>query len=289
MATLQGFDMTATINPAQQTRVRHLVWPREHGAWGMLFVPLATGAAVGMMAGGNVAPVLLLIVASFALFALRTPVESLWGTSVMKARTDEERESVAWYVVIFATVALASVAGLFALGSGIGLLAIGVTAVACFVTQLVIRQAYPRARMVAQVIGAAGLTSTAAAAYYVATGHLDARALSLWAANWIFAGNQIHFVQVRLHSARLVSFRDKLRRGAGFFDGQFVMAAALLIAWVAGVLPAIALAAFAPVFVRGLWWFFNGPQVLSVKRLGFTELAHALAFGVLLIVAFRLG
>lgn len=253
----------------------------------MLFVPLATGAAVGLMSGGSVAPVLLLVLASFALFCLRTPVESLWGTSVMKARTAEERESVAWYIVVFATVALASVAGLFALGSGVGLLAVGVTALAAFVTQLVVRQTYPRARMYAQVIGAAGLTSTAAAAYYVSTGHLDACALSLWGANWIFAGNQIHFVQVRLHSAKLSSLKEKLRKGVAFFDGQFVMAAVLATAWALGVLPAVALIAFAPIFVRGLWWFFAGPQALSVKRLGFIELAHAIAFGVLLVVAFR--
>ena len=74
----------------------------------MLFVPMATGAAVGLMRGGNAAPLALMFVASFAIFCLRTPVESLWGTSPMKARTDEERGAVTWYLVVFATVAMAS-------------------------------------------------------------------------------------------------------------------------------------------------------------------------------------
>src|SRR5689334_14111103 len=133
MATHQSVDLTMTMPSVQQSRVRHLVWPREHGAWGMLFVPLATGAAIGLMSGGSALQLVLLLVASFFLFCLRTPVESLWGTSVMKARTDEERGSVAWYLVVFATAAIASTAGLLAMGNAVGLLAIGVGAAAAFV------------------------------------------------------------------------------------------------------------------------------------------------------------
>jgi hypothetical protein len=289
MTIHQGFEMRLDVNPAQQTRVRHLVWPREHGAWGMLVVPLATGAAIGAIAGGSAAPVALLVLAAFALFCLRTPVESLWGTSAMKARTAHEREKVAWYVVVFATVALASLGGLFALGNGLGLIVVGVTAAAALVLQMTLRLVRPRSRMLAQVIGAAGLTSTSAAAYYVVTGHLDWRPSALWVANWIFAGNQIHFVQVRLHSARLATFREKFHRGATFFDGQFVMLGVLLAACAFGLLPLLALAAFVPVFLRGLLWFFNGRQALSVKRLGFTELAHTIAFGILIVAAFTLS
>jgi 4-hydroxybenzoate polyprenyltransferase len=50
----------------------------------------------------------------------------------------------------------------------------------------------------AQMIGAAGLTSTAPAAYYAVTGHLSGTAWSLWACNFLFAINQIQFVQLRI-------------------------------------------------------------------------------------------
>jgi YwiC-like protein len=275
------------VASSSHSRVRHLVWPREHGAWGMLFVPLATGAALGLVAGGSAWPVVLLVVAAFSLFCLRTCVESLWGTSVHKVRTHEERDAVTRYLVGFATVATTCVAGLFALGAGIGLLVVGAGAAAAFALQLAIRFRYPQARMAAQVAGAVGLTATAAAAYCIVTGHLDARAIALWAANWIFAGNQIHFVQARLHSARLTTFKEKFQRASVFFDGQFAMMAALSLAWGLGVLPVLVVAAFTPVFIRGMLWFFNGPQRLSVKRLGFMELAHSIAFGGLLVVAFR--
>ena len=36
--------MAAHIGTAHTSRLRTMVVPREHGAWGMLLVPLATGA-----------------------------------------------------------------------------------------------------------------------------------------------------------------------------------------------------------------------------------------------------
>ncbi|MGB8731192.1 MAG: YwiC-like family protein, partial [Candidatus Sulfotelmatobacter sp.] len=60
------------LNVAQKDRRRALIVPREHGAWGMLLMPLATGAAVGLFSGGSPIPVLLLTITVLALFWLRT-------------------------------------------------------------------------------------------------------------------------------------------------------------------------------------------------------------------------
>ena len=47
-------------------RRRALILPREHGAWGILLIPLATGAAVGVSAGGRLLPLVPLTAAFFA-------------------------------------------------------------------------------------------------------------------------------------------------------------------------------------------------------------------------------
>jgi hypothetical protein len=44
----------------------------------------------------------------------------------------------------------------------------------------------------------------------------------LWGANWIFAGNQIHFVQLRIRAARAATFSEKFDRGWFFFLAQLV-------------------------------------------------------------------
>jgi hypothetical protein len=141
--------------------------------------------------------------------------------------------------------------------------------------------------MAAQIVGSLGLTSTAPAAYYVVTGHLDATAWALWFANWLFAGDQIHFVQLRIHAARAANSAEKFARGRSFLVGQAVLAVVLVIACRFGLLPGLALLAFVPVVVRGLAWFVSRPQPLVVRRLGWTELAHAVTFAALLTFAFR--
>ena len=140
--------------------------------------------------------------------------------------------------------------------------------------------------MPAQVIGAIGLTSTAAGAYYVATGRLDHVAIALWAANWLFAGNQVHFVQVRIHSSRADSTQEKLRQGYGFFAGQILLLAAIAVLTRFGMFPKYAVLAFIPALLRGTHWFVRGRRPLDVHKLGFSELAQALIFGALLCVAF---
>jgi hypothetical protein len=267
--------------------MRLLVWPREHGAWGMLGIPLATGAAVGLERGTSLGSFFLFALAALALFCLRTPVESLLGTTPVRAQTAAERRTVAFALAIFAALAFLGLGGLLWTGAYRGLYTLGAIAGLLFAAQSLMRRLGRQARMLAQLVGALGLTSTAAGAYYVVTRQLDTTALSLWFANWVFAGNQIHFVQLRIHGSRLMSWAEKFAQGRSFFFGQILMMLVLASLWRLGVLPGLAMIAFVPVFVRGLLWFFSGPQPLRVHRLGVTELAHALAFGALLIAGFR--
>jgi hypothetical protein len=278
----------AAVSANMNSRTRQLVFPREHGAWGMLFVPLVSGAVAGLMAGGHAPSLVPLIVVAFALFCLRTPVESLLGTTPMKAQTAAERSLVWRYIAAFAVVAALGFGLLLWEGCARGLLQLGAVAGLLFIAQTLIRKIGRAGRMASQLVGALGLTISAAAAYYVTTGRLGTAAIGLWLANWIFAGNQVHFVQLRIRGARLENLREKASFGRGFLAGQLLMWLALAAACYSHLLPWLALVAFLPVFVRGLVWFAQKPQKLDVHRLGFAELAHAIAFGVLLVAAWTL-
>ncbi|MGH9521796.1 MAG: YwiC-like family protein [Terriglobales bacterium] len=280
---------TAVQNNPSSARLRAMVVPREHGAWGMLFVPLVTGAAAGIHSVGASGMVALFAVVALSLFWLRTPVESLFGAGPMRAQTTTETQAVFTAMSILGSLAAISLSALFLLGARSGLLIIGAASAVAFVAQAGLKKFGRRYYMAAQLIGSIGLTSTAAAAYYVATGRLDSTAVALWGANWLFAGNQIHYVQLRIHAAKLGHTREKLQHGATFAIGQFAMAAAIIFAWRAHYLPVLAALAFVPVIVRGFQWFIAGPQPLAVKRLGWTEMAHAVGFGVLLIAGFLLS
>lgn len=264
-----------------------MVIPREHGAWGMLLVPLVTGAVAAARIGIKSSSLALFVLAAMSLFWLRTPVESWLGASPIKAQNADERSVVVRTIVGIAALALASLVAL--LGSGNrGLILIGAIAALAFAIQAVVKKLGRKGRMPAQVIGAIGLTSTAAGAYYVATGSLDRTAIALWVANWLFAADQIHFVQLRIHFSRASGFKEKVQQGLPFLLSQIALIAVVLAACRFGFFPEVAAIAFLPVLLRGTIWFLRKRQPLDVHKLGLTELGHSLLFGALLSVAFLL-
>jgi hypothetical protein len=52
------------VGAAQQTRTRALIVPREHGAWGLLLVPLFTGVVAGFASEHRIWPLLMFTVAA---------------------------------------------------------------------------------------------------------------------------------------------------------------------------------------------------------------------------------
>jgi len=272
----------------QQERRRALVVPREHGAWGMLLIPLVTGAAVGLLAGGRVAPVLLLTTAVLALFWLRTPVESWLGSSAVRVQTTQERQLVRGVILPLATIAAVSLSALFWGGKHGVLIWIALIAGAAFEAQMVLKKMGRATRMAAEVLGAVALTSTAPAAYCLATGRMDARAWALWLVNWLFAADQVHFVWIRIRGARAAGWSEKFTVGWSFLAGQILLGGMLALAHYFRWLPGLTLIAFCPVLFRGFVWFVKKPQPMVVRRLGWTELVHAVVFGALLTAGFSL-
>ena len=284
MAGMKAIDTGA--DAAQRARARALIVPREHGAWGLLLVPLFTGVAAGTASAPRLWPLLVFTIAALSLFWLRTPVESLLGTAPLTAQTSRERWTALIASVLLAGVAAACLAGLMWKGRNLQLLLLGAAAGVALVAQAVLRGLGRWARMAAQLVGTMCLTCAAPAAYYVGTGHLDRRAFALWAANWIFAGNQIHFVQLRIHAARASNFSEKFARGRVFFLAQLVLLAFLIFASLRGAVPPLMIIAFVPVLIRGTQWFFRKPEPLDVKSLGWSEMKQGVVFGILTAIAF---
>jgi hypothetical protein len=271
---------------AAKSRARALIIPREHGAWGLLMVPLFTGIAAGSGSAQQLLPQLLFVAAAFALFWLRTPVESLLASGTMTARTPRERRTAVIAAGLLAFAAAASLTVLMWRGRNQTLLWIGVIAALALVVQMALRKLGRKLRMFSQLVGAAALTATAPAAYYLGTGRLDSRGLVLWLANWLFAWNQIHFVQLRIHAARAGSFQEKLFRGKFFFLAQIVLLVALILITAQHRASPLIILAFLPILIRGTRWFFTAQEPLDVKKLGWSEMKQGVAFGILLAIAF---
>lgn len=279
--------MTGHVNQlaAPNRRLSSLIIPREHGAWGLLLLPLATGGAVGALAGGNAVLLAPLTVAALVLFWLRTPLESWLGTGLIRVQTDQERKLVVITILLLAKAATVALVFLFWMRRT-GLLYFGLGAALAFFVQPFLRKLGRRGRMPAQIVGMLGLTLGAPAAYYVVTGQMDRTAWILWTANFLFAGNQIHFVQLRIGTVRLGNWKEKVRRGSNFLVGQGLLTIALMFLWGAHLLPAPAGLAFAPILARGISWFVERQTPLVVRSLGWSEMGHAILFGFLFVAGF---
>lgn len=280
---------SAATEKARRERNRALIVPREHGAWGLLLVPMVSAAGVAFRESANVFPFVLLLTAALALFWLRTPLESLLGISAIRAETKEERSSVTFVVAYLMLVAALVLAMLLWAGRNPLLWPIGAAAGLAFVGQALLRKLGRRTRMLSEVVGTIGLTASAPAVYYVVTGRFGAAAWMLWLANLLFAGNQIHYVQIRIHTAKLVGARAKLNRAWAFAVGQVIMIAVLVFTCLLGWMPWLVLVAFAPLLLRGVYYFVQKPAPLQVRRLGWSELAQAIAFCALFIFTFSLA
>jgi YwiC-like protein len=278
-----------SIGAVSNRRLSALIAPREHGAWGLLLVPLFTGGALGLLNGGEAQPLGPLTLAVLSLFWLRTPVETWTGAGLIRIQTDEERRGVAAAIVGLATVAALALLSLFIAGRNRELLPLGLAAVAAFLAQNFLRKLGRSTRMLAQFVGSLGLTVTAPAAYYVVTGQLDRNAFVLWAANFFFAVNQVHYVQMRIHAARLTNRAQKFAHGYRFLIAEAVMITGLVAGWRCHLLPALAVLAFLPIAIRGAGWFVQKQNSLLVRKLGWTELIHSVAFGILLVAAVHFG
>jgi len=242
--------------------------------------------AAGLAPGYRIGPLLVFTVGALSLFWLRTPLESLLGTGAIRAHTVRERRSALLAAATLSVVSGACFAGLMWEAKNLHILLLGVAAALAFAAQALLSRLGRPARMAAQLVGVIGLTCAAPAAYYIGAGQLDARALALWAANWAFAANQIHFVQLRIHAARAANLSEKMARGRSFLLAQMLLVVLLILAAFLRAAPALTIFAFIPAMIRGTRWFFTKAQALDVKRLGWSEMKQGVIFGILLSVAF---
>lgn len=266
-----------------------LVWPREHGAWGILLVSLITGAAVGLSSAANLLPLLWLTLAAIAAFCLRTPVENSMPRSPFRPRTQAEWR---W---VKATASAYILVGTFAgvmqwLDGALRLVWMPALAAAgLFGLQAVVKRFGRAWRMTAEILAAFGMTIAAAVGCVVAAGKMGDLAIGIWLLNGLFATNQILYVQFRISETRDARNASSSNRKRIFLASEAVTALAVIAGAQAGLLPSLALVAFVPLLVRGGIWSFRTSQApLRIHRLGKTELAHAIVFGLLLITVTRL-
>jgi len=263
-----------------------LLVPREHGSWGLWLLPLISGAVVGYVFDPHaaLAPVLWFGLAAASAFLIYQPLESLLGLSLVKTRSQRQQRTALIWIIVLTITAVCSVLELLHRQRFLVLL-IGVVASGCFGVRSLLGRSR-RVRVLKQLIGALGLSSTAAGAYYAATGRMDRTALLLWLASWLFAVGQIEYVQLRLRSAQVRSRRQKALNSMAVSVFHVLVMGIAIAAGLAHVAPLLLGLTFIPAVIRLTVWIVRSWRPLGVHILGISELAQGIVFNGLLIAAF---
>jgi hypothetical protein len=274
------------VFPCPSRPAIRLLVPREHGTWGLLLFPLISGAIVGYSASPNASSkaALWFLLTALSAFLIYQPLESLLGLSLIKARSQRQQRIAILSVIALAVIATAGVLELFHLHRGL-VLGFGLVALGCFGVRILLGSSRSM-RVPRQLIGALGLSSTAAGAYYAASGRIDWTGILLWLASWLFAAGQIEYVHLRISTAQVRSRRQKARLSLTVCFLHLLMIGASITATFAGFAPLLLALVFVPSIIRVGVWLARPWRPLGVHILGLSELLQGLLFNILLVSAF---
>ena len=257
--------------------------PREHGAWMMLYTPLAVGVAATYPSpiGPLVALLLACTSAFFAQNALGLLLRGRGGDNVIP------------WLVVFALGLSVSVAVLIVVYSAHQVLWFGPPAAGLFAWQAWWRSRTGRQidrSVAAELATVIVLAAAAPAAIVVAQGSWPLPAIIAWAACSLFFGSSVFYVKALVGAASAASTQGRCnRRQILLMYHLFIIAVvAVASAFLDGVAVTLLVCAYVPVVVRAAYGLLTRPAAkLNLKRIGVAEIAYAVWFGVLASAALR--
>lgn len=257
--------------------------PKEHGAWAMLYVPFVLGVAV---AGTINLPVLLLLVATSALFISR---ESLlvWWRAQKRGRQSQSATDSRRLLLIYLAVAALTGLPLVLVYSFYWLLLFGFLGGALLVINGWKATDFEDRTVESEVLAIAGMTMTAPAAYYVSSGQWGAKALWLWILSAAYFASSVFYIKLRVTGLHAKKPDDKRRARWQCVGYHGFLLVSLLALAITRSLPLFLLIAFAPVLARTAWSLLKPSKQLNLKRIGIAEIIYSLIFLIFTAVTLR--
>ena len=252
----------------------------------MLIVPLLLGLAI---APGWHWRAIALLVAAFGFFLVRFPLATLVKT---RRRKKADRAYLWQWVIIYGAITALSGGWLVLAHRLWWLVPLGIIGGALLLFHLWLVDRRQEMSVVGELAGIFGLALGAPMAYYVAGGQLDRIAAALWLVNALYFGGTVFYIKLKVRQQPRLPVPDRvserLVKAKACLAYQTValtiIAALVAFQWASW----LALLAFVPVTVKVIHgaWQWQDKKTLSLVRLGVTEIVHAAAFAVLVIVAF---
>jgi hypothetical protein len=260
--------------------------PKEHGSWAMLIVPLLLGIVI---APGWHWRVIILLVAALGFFLFRFPLATLVKT---RQRRSSNRAYLWQWAAIYGGITALAGGWLVLAHSLWWLVPMGIIGGVLLAFHLWLVARRQEMSVIGELAGIFGLALGAPMAYYVAGGQLDSVAAALWLVNALYFGGTVFYIKLKVRQQPRLAAPDRvserLVKAKACLAYQTIaltiIAALVAFQWA----PWLALLAFVPVTIKVIHgaWQWQDKKSLSLTRLGVTEIVHAAAFSLLVIIAF---
>jgi hypothetical protein len=271
--------------------------PAEHGAWGLLAVPFFSAAAVaGTGSSDEWAPLGLAGAAILSLFLLRGSLE---GAASWRAIFEPA------HLALAAAGAAAGLALILHYERFL-LLALAASGSFLYLIQRALVQQHEEGKAInaeervrrqekrslaAELVGVAVLSHAAPAAWIAMRGRMDRTGVELWALNLLFFLGGVLYVKYRVRGLQAHRPFTGLCERVAFAWPVFLYhlaLAAFLAGWVLGESrPVLLFVAFVPGIFRACQLAVQLGRRFPIRRLGWSEVIHAVVFAALLVLAFR--
>lgn len=266
-------------------KISRPIFPREHGAWAVLFIPMIIGIAAAEQFN---LMVVFLALSVLAVFLSYVPVQAIIRRYLGSAWAEDELQS-AWFWAIAYLLA----GGLFILPVLATclwlLLPIGIVGSLCFLGNFLLTLRHPKT-IASDLAAVAGLTLSAPSAYYVATGTLSPPAVSLWVLNFLFFGSGVFYVHMKIRARGLkkprFSWMEKLTLGRLNLIYHVIVVTIVVVMTLRHFTTQLALIAFIPMILHAVIGTAKLSSDVRFKNLGFLLLAQSAVFAMLLSALF---
>lgn len=251
--------------------------PREHGAWPMLFIPSILGLAAS---GGGAAVAFFFLLGSLGAFLARGPLTAM--------AAGREKGALPWLAGYAAMAAAGFLPLLFAYERR-GLLLFALPAAAALALNLRLSAARKSMSLPNELAGILTLTLGAPAAYYAASGSLDARAWLLWLLNALYFIGPVFHVKMCAFQHQAASTPGAAGRlqeaGRRSWTYHCAALAGTGVLGSLGAIPWITVLPFALALAKTLAQSSRGPRRVDFRRLGYGEAGYSLFFAAAMLAA----
>jgi hypothetical protein len=253
----------------------------------MLTVPLLLGIVIAPSWHWRV---IILLVAALGFFLLRFPLATLVKT---RQRRNTNRVYLWQWAVVYGSITALAGGWLVLAHSLWWLVPLGIIGGMLLLFHLWLVSRRQEMSVVGELAGIFGLALGAPMAYYTASGLLDITAAALWLVNALYFGGTVFYIKLKVRQQPRLPAPDRaserLVKAKACLAYQTIALTVMLLLIAFQWAPWLALLAFVPVTIKVVHgaWHWQDKKSLSLTRLGITELVHAVAFAVLVIIAFN--